>query len=305
MTASKSALDTKKSKKTLTGSELNSLIKKKQWHFYDQVCEFIKSSSARFLLQTIVRYADKKSSCWRSISTLASSMGVSEKTVKRSIKFLELLDIIKVDRIRTTKTKRHNIYYLNFDCKLLQEVELTTDLGICGSQDGDIVSPTKDSNSKSELGKDKLSVTKGSNCPVNGDTVTPKYILNKHLNKAAGADRLAVPSYDLERLGQIDPDLMNMWSNLKGFVKRAKKPALASLPSEEDVETMKWAIKHFSLDPKSQNDGLAICEFVINELGESETEQNPLARLKMAAEESPQGINHFLERFKECRKTDS
>ncbi|CAM3046472.1 helix-turn-helix domain-containing protein [Vibrio diazotrophicus] len=251
-------------------------FKAEQWAYYDKAKIFLTKGRQNNFLRALITFANRDNCCWKSIATFAREMGVSEKTVSRAIRELEELDLIVVFRNRKTSSRSHpNTYYLNFGCELFDTVNNIDACGQARKNYGD-----------TSLDAVNLSSEIRSDCPQDTVNMTPEYKGIIHTNTKTGEE----------------PDLMKMWSHLKGFVKWKNDRSLPSLPSEDDLNAMLWTIDNFSVNPKSQKDCLAIFEFVINELGESQAVLNPLVRLKKANKENSQGKNPFIGRFKEWRK---
>ncbi|HHY0576154.1 TPA: helix-turn-helix domain-containing protein [Vibrio parahaemolyticus] len=128
---------------------------------------------------------------------------------------------------------------------------------------------------------------------------TPEYDLNKILSKklirTGGASELLPDGEEI--FNCTNSDLMNFWTYIKGFVKRTTKRTLPSKPSQQDLDSMLWAVGEFSVDPQAKEDCISMCKFVIDELGEPEAVLNPLVRLQMAANEHPDGVTRFYDRY--------
>jgi DNA-binding transcriptional ArsR family regulator len=91
------------------------------------------------LLMTLCRFANSDDMCWRTISNLSEVMGISERTIMRSAKKLEDLNIILIARKRDLSGKSHpNIYALNIHKGRFDSDNLTG----ANKLDSDSVSPT-------------------------------------------------------------------------------------------------------------------------------------------------------------------
>ncbi|PWI32155.1 hypothetical protein DI392_17500 [Vibrio albus] len=305
-------------------------IKEMHYRFCDEMTHV--RGNDRYLLMTLCRFANHKNQCWRTIPTLSKLMGVSESTIKRSAKNLEQMKIILVCRKRETGSKSHpNIYVLNLPYSYFDEVNLTSTKDVDGVSltptteldqvsvtpatvfdevtmtsttpfDGVNLTPIVDnSENNSDTGTvDQVTVTpkQGSICSFDEVNLTPKYKvnINNNINTGGASSKLAPLPSDIFS-ESLSSDMMNLWTYIKGFVKRRHKRTLPETPSKQDLDAMHWVVEEFSVDPQSKDDCLAMCEFVIDELGDSDKLLNPLVRLKMAAKEHPEGDMRFYERY--------
>lgn len=260
-------------------------FRKKQWEFFAKVKWAVKGND-RYLLQTLVRFANRESSSWRSISTLAEEMGISEKTVRRAIKTLEKLEIITVMRKRKSDGKNYpNVYFLNFNCPLLHRVNVT---------DSGEKTIEKTNNDCSNL--TKLPLSQRSNSQLSRVTVTDKYKKKKKINIQSSDNFPNV--IDAAFVNTIDPKMMDFWSYIKGTVKRDFFKTLPVMPNSQDLEAMQWVINNFSVNPSSQSDCKAICQFALSEFGAEGKILNPIVKLMFSTKYDGKKIIKLLDRYK-------
>ncbi|EHK7403219.1 helix-turn-helix domain-containing protein [Vibrio parahaemolyticus] len=275
----------------------DSEIKAEQWDFFEKAKVFVKGNN-RYFLQTLVRFANRDHCCWRTIENFADEMGVGEKTVRRAIQYLEELELIVVIRKRCGIGRSHpNVYMLNMECEKLDTVSVTNAQKLVAvtttaTQSLDMVTVTD----TQPLDAVIQSIDMRSHSPRDTVTVTAKYKYNINKNINSGGASELLPDGE-EIFNCSNSDLMNFWTYIKGFVKRTTKRTLPSKPSQQDLDSMLWAIGEFSVDPQAKEDCISMCKFVIDELGEPEAVLNPLVRLQMAANEHPSGISRFYDRY--------
>ena len=83
-------------------------------NYYDKLNLKLKPT-LKAVLDLLVKYSDKKHTCYPSQEYIANKLNVTRETINRTIKKLEELKYITISKHKETKTQKYfnNIYYIN------------------------------------------------------------------------------------------------------------------------------------------------------------------------------------------------